>query len=251
MRPVSLAVLGVAAFVVFLAVGVPASFVAARIAAATNGVVNLTDTQGTIWEGSGRAVIATPHALPVVIDNVSWRFNPARLIAAEMSFALRFTLANAAGEVEAARGFAGWKARSLAVKGEAGSLVSLVPLVATWQPGGEVTLTALVLAWDGNALAGEAQLEWRQASTSLSPVKPLGTYRAVVTATGGPAKVLVSTTEGALRITGEGSIESPSRWRFSGEARAEPAQAGALEPLLGLMGPKRADGAAGLEWRTR
>jgi len=61
--------------------------------------------------------------------------------------------------------------------------------------------------------------------------------------------VTISTVEGPLRITGQGTLAPPARFSFTGEARAEGPQAAALEPLLGRMGPARADGSRALEWR--
>ena len=59
----------------------------------------------------------------------------------------------------------------------------------------------------------------------------------------------VTTLEGPLRITGQGTLASPARLAFSGEARAEGDAAKALEPLLDLLGARRPDGARALEWR--
>jgi hypothetical protein len=61
----------------------------------------------------------------------------------------------------------------------------------------------------------------------------------------------VSTIEGPLHITGRGTLAPPARIAFSGEARAEGAQAQALEPLLSLFGPARPDGARSINWQAR
>ena len=69
-------------------------------------------------------------------------------------------------------------------------------------------------------------------------------------AEGHAGKVTISTLDGALRVSGQGTLTPPTRFAFKGEARATDAQAKALEPLLSLMGPQRADGARDLNWRV-
>jgi hypothetical protein len=61
-------------------------------------------------------------------------------------------------------------------------------------------------------------------------------------------KVNLATLEGPLRLTGEGTLTPQGRLAFAGEARGEGAAAQSLEPLLDLMGPRRADGARALRW---
>ena len=111
------------------------------------------------------------------------------------------------------------------------------------------TVASLELA--GREARGNLQLEWRNAASALSEVKPLGSYRAEVAAEGAAASLRVSTIEGALRVTGQGRLEFPSRLAFTGEARAEASKAGALQPMLDLIGPARPDGSRAIDWRTR
>ena len=95
------------------------------------------------------------------------------------------------------------------------------------------------------------RLDVKGASTALSEVRPLGSYRADVVAEGAGARVNVATVEGPLRLSGQGRLEFPSRFAFTGEARGEGTNATALDPLLNLIGPARPDGARAIDWRTR
>ncbi len=78
---------------------------------------------------------------------------------------------------------------------------------------------------------------------------PLGSWRATAVAQDVSAKVSLATIEGPLRLAGGGTLSLPGRLEFSGEARAEPGRERDLEPLLDLLGPRRADGARALEIR--
>lgn len=250
MRAAPLVLLGLAAYGVFAAATVPARFVAARVEAETKGLVKLTDAQGSLWSGSARALLTPPQGAPIPAERLAWRFNPWRLLGAELSFATEVEAAGFAGDVEAGRSLGAWNLRQLQLRGDAAGLARLVPIAGTLQPQGALTITAPRLAWDGRKLTGDATLEWQDAIVSLSDVRPLGTYRATLQADG-PARVLLSTVAGPLRLNAQGTFTAPATLVLDGEARAEGPQAARLDPLLQLIGPKRPDGAATIAWRTR
>lgn len=248
-RTAALAALGLAAYAVFLLLTVPAPFLAARALDATRGAVMLTGARGTLWHGEARARIFPRRGPPVEIDSLAWHFQPARLLAGRFSFDVKLGAAGLTGELEAARAPGGWQLRDLVVRGEAAGLATLAPILAALRPAGALTIAAPRLDWDGEALRGDAMAEWRGASVGWSEVRPLGSYRANLRSSQGPAQVTVTTLDGPLRVTGQGTLTPPLALAFSGEARADAAQAQALEPLLALIGAKRADGAHAIEWR--
>ena len=249
MRATPLAALALA-YLVFLVVLTPASFVATRLEASAPGRIEVTDANGTLWRGSARVRMTGPNATPVILDRVEWRFQPSRLAAASLAFSIKGTASALAGEMEAARGFSQWHLRDATLQGDASALGALFPVVAPWHPSGAVKVTAPNLAWDGGPLQGDMQVEWRGAATSLSEVRPIGSYRATWRSeAGGAGRLVITTLEGPLRITGEGKAALPGRIACSGEARAEGDTVKALEPLLDLLGPRRPDGARAIEWR--
>jgi general secretion pathway protein N len=245
-RHFALAALGVVAYLVFLAVLMPASVLSDRLR--LEGVV-LDDVRGTLWNGGARATIRLPQGA-VTVESLQWRFAPSRLATGRLAYDLDATLAGLSAKAQVARGFDGSELRNLEARGDARALAVFAPLAATWQPQGPVTVTAPLLSWDGTQLRGEARAEWKDAALVLSPVRPLGTYRAELRAAGGPAKLTLTTVDGALRLTGDGTLTAPGRFAFSGEARGSGPQAQALEPLLDLFGPRRADGARALRWSS-
>ena len=249
MRTPILAALGVAAYLLFLAAGMPASFVLARAQAAAPGAFEVREASGTAWRGNAALTLATA-AGPVALDRVAWTWRPARLLAGRLGFDVAAGGRDLELRAETARTLTHWEARDLDARGNAASLAALLPWIAAWRPEGSLALTSPRLESDGREVRGSARLEWRGAAVSLADVKPLGTYRADVEAEGPRAQVRVETLEGPLRITGRGTFTAPGRITFSGEARPEPAAAAALEPLLRLLGPARADGARTIEWRA-
>lgn len=242
--------LGIAAYLAFLAATVPAAVVAPRLAGATAGRLEIVSATGTLWRGEARARLALPGAAPVSVERIAWRFLPWRLAAGEAAAAIEASTPGASARLEAARGFSGWTIRDLEAGADARMIAALVPLAAAWQPGGSLALAAGRVDGDGRALTGEARLEWKDATTSLSEVRPLGSYAATLRASGGPAAVELATVAGPLRLAGRGTLDPAGRFALSGEARAEGPRAADLQPLLALLGPRRADGAHALEWRA-
>ena len=150
---------------------------------------------------------------------------------------------------ELARSFSLWEARDVSIEGQAAGAASFMPLIAHWRPEGALAAKAALLSWNDREMYGEARLEWRAAAVALSEVRPLGSYRVELRGEGARAQVAVSTLDGPLEVSGKGTITPPSRLAFSGEARAQGPAAASLQPLLDLMGPRRADGARTLQWR--
>ena len=247
MKAASLAVLGVAAYGVFLVATLPASVIVAKLHRPQ--AVEVSDVRGTLWRGSARARMRLPTGA-IDVDTLTWRFAPARLLAARIAFDVQASGRGFEGRGELARGFAGIEARDVQARSEAAILALAAPILGTWRPQGTVGIAAPNLSWDERELRGNARAEWRGATLSLPDPQALGSYVAELRAEGGPAKLTVSTTEGALRLAAEGSFTPPSRFVLRGEARAEGPAAAALAPLLDLMGPRRADGARAIDWRT-
>lgn len=248
MRRFGLAALGVAAYAIFMLALMPASFVAGRIEQSTRGALQLRNADGTLWSGSAQAVIATP-AGPLNIESVQWRFVPASLFAGRLGFAVHSTAYDFKLAGEVGRGIGAWEVRDLSVVGDATGTRGFFPLLAHWRPEGALSLRAPKLSWTDNGVRGQASVEWKNAALGLSEVRPLGTYRAELAGDGGPARIKVTTVDGPLRITGQGTFAPPAPPVLSGEARAEGTAASSLQPLLDLIGPRRADGSRTFNWR--
>jgi general secretion pathway protein N len=243
------AALGLAAYVLFLFALMPASFVAERARVATNGAVQLTEASGPWWNGRARGRISPASAAPVELDALSWQLKPLRLFVGRVAFDVKASAVGLVADLEAARTLGGWQARDVNARADAAALATIAPLLSALRPTGAITLTAPRLEWDGTQLDGEATAEWRGATVGFSEVRPVGSYRASFEASGSTAKVGIVTLDGPLRITAQGAMQPTGRFNFTGEAKADSAQAVALEPLLAMLGTRRGDGAYGIDWR--
>jgi general secretion pathway protein N len=250
MRPGSLAILGIAAYSMFLVAGMPARWLAARIEGAAPGRYQVHEADGTLWKGSAKALLTAPGGT-LVIDRAEWDFLPSRLLQGRLAFAVSLRGAGFEAKYEAGRSFGGWGLRDLALRADAALAAAALPLIARWRPEGSVAATAPAIDVAGNDIRGNLRIEWKSAATTLSAVKPLGSYRAEVVGEGPSGRIALTTLEGPLRLSGQGRVEWPARFTFTGEARAEGANPKALEPLMEILGPAKPDGARALEWQLR
>ncbi|HET7402103.1 MAG TPA: type II secretion system protein N [Usitatibacter sp.] len=249
MRAAPLVLLGVVAYAAFALATMPARFAAAQLEDRARNAVHIADASGTVWHGAARAQVDAGGA-SIVLDNVAWRWLPAELASGKLAFAIDARAGDAQLNGTVARSLALWHA-SGTLDAAAAFAATAYPLLGTFRPEGRITARSDGIAWNDREARGEAVAEWRAAAIALSDVRPLGSYRVKLQADGAAMKLDASTLEGPLRIVGQGTVTPPGAVTFNGEARAEGPNARALEPLLGMLGPKRADGAHTLQWRTR
>ena len=111
----------------------------------------------------------------------------------------------------------------------------------TLQPQGRLELSTRALSVRGSTegvlLQGELQLDALALSTSLSTLKPIGSYRIALQGAAHPVLTL-STLEGALRLSGSGAIRN-RRVVFDGEASAAEGREDALSNLLNIIGQRQ------------
>lgn len=227
----------------------PARWLAQALQDATRGRLLLVNPRGTVWNGRAGVAFASGQggaesiALPGLLD---WKLRPAWTgvrgalalpCCTTQPLAFQARLHASGWQLDWQDGRSRWPAALLSGFGAPFN---------TLKPEGTLALStrALSMRWNGPALAlaGAATLDATDISSSLSTLRPMGSYR--LTLEGGPQPtLLLSTREGSLQLAGSG------RWngralRFDGEASAAPGSEDALSNLLNIIG--RRDGARSL-----
>ena len=225
----------------------PATWLDALASAATSVRFRLAEAQGTIWRGSGRIVWAdigdtaetrlslSGVALP---GRVIWQLSPAAMLIGLVEASLQID--GMAQPVAVQGSFSNWRVANGRLELPRFELSSLGSPWNTIRPAG-----ALALSWNNVVLErgrfeGSVMIELRSVASALSTVRPLGSYRIEIRGESGVAQVAITTIEGALLLTGNGSVGARG---LGFVARARPAEAGdeRLRSLLGLMGSREGD----------
>jgi general secretion pathway protein N len=242
------ALLGAAAGLVF---GAPADWLARAVQQASDGRLLLADASGTVWTGSAVVVLTggagsqDASALP---GRLHWQLRPTwqgLTIAARQGCCINgdwaVELRPGWGRAELRlparpEGVGQWPASWLTGLGTPWNTLRLGGVLRLSTPGLDVT-------WSGGQaqLGGSLDLDMLGASSRLSPLATLGSYRLSLRAAAGgatPVSLQLSTLEGALQLTGSGQWTG-TQWRFRGEARAGEGQESALANLLNIIGRRQ------------
>jgi len=224
----------------------PARWLAPAVLRASQGRVELINTQGTLWQGrsdlllAGGAGSSDALALPA---GLSWTLRPAWQDGPALQMAVRLPCCTTQDMVW----HVGWRWQ--------GGWAQLSPSDSVWPA---AWLAGLGAPWNTVQLQGTLQLHtdgvtvhWAEGrgrfqggatlqalnlSSSLSTLKPLGDYRIDWTpdANGG-MQVALKTLRGELSLEGQGQW-SGGHWRFQGLAEASERSESALSNLLNILG---------------
>ena len=238
-----------AALVVFA----PAAWLASAVASATGERVLLADARGTVWSGSAVAVLTggpgsrDASSLP---GRVEWTLG---LQGVGLALNARHACClNGTVTLQVRPGFGTLGVTLVPPPGWVGQWPSafLGGLGTPWntlQLGGVVRLVSPALKLESAqgrwVVEGRADMELVSVSSRLTTLETLGSYKLTLTgdaATPGTSQLSLSTQDGALQLSGQGTW-GPGGVRFRGEASAAAANETALSNLLNIIG--RRDGA--------
>ncbi len=225
-----------------LALFAPARWLGAALAGWSGGRLLLVDPRGTVWNGTAGVAFASGAggAEPVSLPGaVLWRLRPGwRGVTATLDVPccapqpLQLHVQPQGGggvQLDWRDGRSQWPATLLRGLGAPWNTLKLEGTLALATQG-------LSMRWDGRALAlaGQATLDATDISSSLSTLRPMGSYRLAL-AGGTVPSVLLSTLSGSLELTGSG-LWNGRALRFNGEASAAAGREDALANLLNIIG---------------
>ncbi len=234
------------AVIAFLA-NLPAAWVAQAVAGATSQRLLLADARGTLWSGSAVAVLTggpqsrDASALPGRLEwtlglrgyGFELRAQHACCLNGSLAVQVRPGFGRIAFTVLPSPGWLGqWPSSWLGGLGTPWNTLQLGGAVRLVSPG--VRIESVQGRW---RVDGRADIELLGVSSRMTTLSTLGNYRMSVSgdAQGSTSRLQLSTQDGALRLSGEGSL-GPNGLTFRGEARAEAADEPALNNLLNIIG---------------
>ena len=219
----------------------PAAWLQGLLASVSNGRLVLRQTEGTVWHGSGEwGLSGGPGSSDAVRlpGRVQWDVRPGlgslhialsadcctpRPLHMEFSLGLRnWRLQLEAGEST-------WPATVLAGLGTPWNTVQLQGAMRLQTSG-----LSVVSAVDRVKVEGAISLELPNLGSSLSTLRPLGSYRLQLQG-GEQTSLDLRTLQGSLQLQGSGRWTA-GRLRFVGEASAETGHETELSNLLNIMG---------------
>jgi general secretion pathway protein N len=245
---------GVVGLLVGIVAFAPASWLAAAITSGTQQRLQLAEARGTIWSGSAVVVLTggegsrDASSLPGRLEwslglqglGVQLKTRHACCLNGEVALQIKPGLSGMTVVVPPKPDWIGqWPAAFLTGLGTPFNTLRLGGVVRLSSPG--LTLQTV----QGRVLVeGRADIELLNVSSRMSSLETLGSYRMTLTGdparAGGPSQLNLTTLEGALQLSGSGTV-GQNGTRFRGEAQASEGNETTLSNLLNIIG--RRDGA--------
>lgn len=239
--------IGVGVYVLALIGMAPASLVDAAVGDASNGRLRVAQARGTLWSGDGQLEVRDSRGYSALARPLTWRLQPLALLGARLAYVLELGAATPAFPLTIS-----WSRIELAnVRGTvpASALAAALPKLAPYGLSGDLDIQISRLAIGAGVSQGSATVQWRAASSLLSPVAPLGDYQLHFEGDGARLRSTLHTVQGPLQLDGQGSWPQGDKPVFVATARMPPPSRQQLAPFLRLIAVERGDGS--FEWRLK
>ncbi|HEY6240266.1 MAG TPA: type II secretion system protein N [Burkholderiales bacterium] len=248
-RPgVRLAILGVGAYLVFLAVNLPAAWLGSALERASGGTLALGDASGTVWNGRGALALRSGGAYRRIAE-LEWRCNPLWILTGRLNVALSGRAPEAQLRANASFGFGNVRVRDVEVSAPASFLETTVVAVAFAKPDGQLHIAADSVEAGKDGVRGAASVEWTDAGLSGFSARRLGDYRLQITGNGDRAELKLATLRGDLRLDAQGEwrASQPRILQLRGTAEAAPERKD-LESLMQALGIRGSGSSRPFSW---
>lgn len=214
----------------------PASLMGYALTRASGGMLSLAQTQGSLWQGSGVALLKNKSRYQT-LGSYRWQLQPFRAalqMQADGAAPMTLRYIPFAGKVEI---------DALRLSLPASALELVAPQLAPYQLQGMFDAHSDHLSLDAHGLNGQVSVDWARAASGLSEIRPLGDYRIVLQGNGAAVDAQITTLAGKLQLTGTGRFDPKSGMHLNGTAQAAPGTAATeLNELLHHIGPEISPG---------
>lgn len=229
---VSLTLLFGSVFLAGMLVFAPASLMGYALSRASGGMLTLAQTQGSLWRGSGVALLKNKSRYQT-LGSYRWQFKP-------FSAALQVQAGEAAPMFARYIPFSGRvEIDNLNLALPASALELAAPQLGPYQLQGMFDAHSDHLTLDANGLNGQVSVDWMRAASGLTSIRPLGDYRIVLSGNGSALDAKLTTLAGKLQLNATGHFASGGGMQLDGTAQAgDGADAAELNELLHHIGPE-------------
>ena len=236
--------LGAAFYFILLIVTAPATAMAWMLERVSHQSIVLSQPRGSFWHGeAANMLLRIQGQNDVFLGSPRWNLRLWPLFRGELSAMLE--IVNPGLQTSHSIVSVGWNTLRLNqtdVIASATLVAQIFPLLQLWQPGGELHFFTDDFIFGRQDSQGTAKLEWRQASSKLTTLSPLGTYRATLIGKPSGISFKVETLTGVLNMMGNGTWSSQTGLSFSATVRPDASAKKEMQSFLQLWGKERGDG---------
>ena len=234
------------AYLAFLIVLAPASLLDGPLRDATAGRLRLVQARGTLWSGDGQVEFRNPGARSVAGMALSWSLQPRALWRGRLDYAAYIDHVAKAFPVRLSP--RGVELSDVELALPASVLGVAAPRLAPLGLGGDLAIHIAKFARANDALTADAVVTWKDASSAVTTIAPLGTYALRINSTGEALRASLHTRSGPLQLEGSGSWHGGQPPALALTARVDAEHHAQLAPLLRLIAVERGDGDFALQF---
>jgi general secretion pathway protein N len=232
----------IAAYTCVLLVNAPASVLSRLISNASNGRIELANTQGTLWRGSANPILHQRGGSLITLNAVHWDVAVLTLLTGKLAVRLNSDDESQTVPMDISISTSRIELRHAYIPLPAILLDEVSDFLKPAQLRGNVILHSELLEITRQGVQGAATADWLNASSLLSSIAPLGDYHFTFSSSSVGVDVTLNTTSGALRLAGGGRYTAANGLNFKGTAQAAKGNEEALRELLGHLGPEESPG---------
>lgn len=228
------------AYVLFLLVLAPATLFDAGLRHSTDGRLRLAQAQGTLWSGSGVLELRSASGPGGIGKNLSWAWQPRALLHGRLDYAVRLDHATRPFPVRISMHEIELSKVDFSLPASAIGLAA--PRIAPLGPSGDMDVHITKFSRLRDGVTVSAVVTWKDASSALTSVAPLGTYQLRLNGAGQSLNATLRTSKGPLQLDGTGAWRGSGPLVLAATARVDAQHRSQLAPLLRLIAVERGDG---------
>lgn len=225
-------------YLLTLLITAPASLLDNGLQYATQGRLQLANASGTVWDGSATPAMRTQDDRLFALPFLHWKIAVPSLFTGKVQVLLQWDDQPPASATEAIISFKQIELHHVQLQLPARVLDETSPMLKPAQFRGQLLIQSDHLVFSSRGMEGTAVADWRQASSALSSISPLGDYRLALNGAGERIHIGLTTNSGVLLLEGDGNWLAGRGLEFHGKAQASPGNHDNLNELLHHLGPE-------------
>jgi len=214
----------------------PATLLDAAMNKMSSGRMRVASVSGSLWSGSGQLEIRNSAGAAVFASKLDWRLNKFRLLRGQLSVSYHAFNHPVAGTVQL--GLNSLRFSDIHADLPAAAMTALIPAAQGYGLGGSLNLSSESVNFTRTTTVGNVVLRWQNASSSLAPVAPLGSYHLHLVGNPAPLQFngVLTTLRGPVQLDGSSTLGITQRTPMQLIALLPDSEYAELAPFLRLIG---------------
>jgi general secretion pathway protein N len=235
----------VLALLIELLITAPASLLDWGLQYGSSGRMFLANASGTVWQGTATPALRTKDGRAITLPFLRWKIVAQSLLSGKIHAILQWDDQSNAAATEAIISAKKIELNHLQLQLPARVLEEASVMLKPAQFRGQLQIQSDHVEIQDRSMLGIVMVDWRQASSAISTIAPLGEYHLTLNGAADRINIGLTTTSGILVLEGEGNLPKGSGLEFHCRAHASTGNYDKLAELLHHIGPEVSPGVYG------